>query len=120
VPQLLQRARNADPAGIPAVPVGHRVGIPWDTARRIGGERKGVFGHFDAEGLRLGAPSAEPLMEQLTGQQVQRQDAALTVLRRLLDPASLLDDVVLFDLPCLAGAAYRNRTDDLRITSASL
>ena len=28
VPQLLERAGDADPAGVPAVPVGHRVGIP--------------------------------------------------------------------------------------------
>ena len=41
--QLLQRAGDADPSGVPAVPVGHRVGIPWLPAYRVRGERERVF-----------------------------------------------------------------------------
>jgi hypothetical protein len=74
--------------------MGHRVGIPRLAACRIGRERERVFGHLDAEGTRLGPAAPEVLLEQLAGQQVQRQDAALAVLGRLLDVLALLDQVV--------------------------
>ena len=64
------------------------------AAYRVRGERERVFGHVDAESSRLSATTLEPLTEQLAGQKVQRQDAAFTVLGRLLDPVALLDDVV--------------------------
>ena len=38
--------------GVPPVPVRHRVGVPRRAARRVRGEREGVFGHPDAEGPR--------------------------------------------------------------------
>jgi hypothetical protein len=74
--------------------VRHRVGIPWRAACRVRGERERVFRDLDAEGLGLGAASLESFAEQLAGQQVEGQDAALAVFGCLLDPASLLDDVV--------------------------
>ena len=77
VPQFLQRAGDADPAGVPAVSVGHGVGVPWRPPRRIGGERVRVFRHGHAELGRLGAAALEPLAEQLTGEQVQREQAAV-------------------------------------------
>jgi len=94
VAEFLQRAGDADPSGVPAVPVSHRVGVPRRTARRVRGESERVFGHVDAKISRLSATTLEPLTEQLAGQKVQRQDAAFTVLGRLLDPVALLDDVV--------------------------
>ena len=89
VPELLQRAGDADPAGVPAVPVRHRVGIPRLAADRVRRERERVLRHLDAESPCLGAAALEPLLEQLAGQQVagqqvERQDAALSVLGRLL------------------------------------
>ncbi len=60
--------------------MGHGVRVPRLAAGRVGGERERVLGHLDAEGLGLGATAGEPLAEQLTGQQVQGQDAALAVL----------------------------------------
>ena len=45
----------------------------------------------------------KPLLEQLAGQQVQRQDAALAVLGRLLDALALLDQVVAGQADLLAG-----------------
>ena len=72
----------------------HRVRVPRLAACRVGREREGVFGHLDAEGTGLGAAALEPLLEELAGQQVQGQDAALSVLRCLLDVLALLDQVV--------------------------
>jgi hypothetical protein len=74
--------------------MGHRVGIPRLAAGRIGRERERVLRYLDAEGARLSAAAPEMLLEQLAGQQVQRQDAALPVLRCLLDVLALLDQVV--------------------------
>jgi len=94
VPKLLQRAGDADPASVAAIPVRHRVGVPRRVACRVGGERERVVRYLDAEGLGFGAAALESLAEQLASQQVQGQDAALAVLGRLLDPVALLDDVV--------------------------
>ena len=51
----------------------------------------------------LGSAALEALAEQLAGQKIQRQDAALAVLGRLLDPVPLLDDVGRGDPDLLAG-----------------
>lgn len=69
MPQLLQRACDADPAGVPAVPVGHRVGVPWRAACRVGGERECAFRHPGSEVPRLGTAALESLAKQFTGQQ---------------------------------------------------
>jgi hypothetical protein len=103
VPELLQRAGDADPAGVPPVPVGHGVRVPGRLARRVRRERECLLGHLDAQGPGLGAAAPEPLLEQLAGQQVQRQDAALAVLGRLLDVLALLDQVVAGQADLLAG-----------------
>ena len=63
VPQLLQRAGDADPPGVPAVPVGHRVGIPRRAACRVRRERECVFRHLDAKGPRVGSAALEALAE---------------------------------------------------------
>ena len=93
MPELLERAGDADPAGVAAVPVGHRVRVPWRAACRVGGEGEGIFRHPDAEGRSLGAAALEPLGEQLAGERVQGQQAAFAGLGRFLDPVALLDDV---------------------------
>ena len=103
VPQFLQGAGDADPAGVPAVSVGHGIGVPWRPARRIGGERVGIFWHGHAELVRLGAAAPEPLAEQLTGEQVQREEAAVACLGGFLDAGALLDDVVGGDPDLLGG-----------------
>jgi hypothetical protein len=83
--------------------VGHRVGIPRRAACRVRRERECVFWQLDAKGLRVGSAALEALAEKLAGQKVQRQDAAFTVLRRLLDPVPLLDDVIRGDPDLLTG-----------------
>jgi hypothetical protein len=70
--------------------VGHRVGIPWLVAGRVRGECERVFWDLDADGSRLGAAAPEPLLEELTSQQAERQDAAFSVLGRLLDVLAFL------------------------------
>jgi hypothetical protein len=94
VAQLLQRAGDADPAGLSAVAVGHRVGVPGLAACRVGRERERVFWDLDAEGTRLGAAAPEVLLEQLAGQQVQGQDAATDI--RSTTPSTLSNDSVRF------------------------
>ena len=91
VPELLQRAGDADPAGVPAVAMGHRVGVPRLAAGRVGRERERVFRHLDAEGACRDPAAPEVLLEQLAGQQVQGQDAALSVLGRLWGCPALTD-----------------------------
>jgi hypothetical protein len=83
--------------------VGHGVRVPGGLACRVGRERERVLGHRDAQGPGLGAAALEPLLEQLAGQQVQRQDPALAVLGRLLDVLALLDQVVAGQVDLLAG-----------------
>ena len=63
VPELLQRAGDADPAGVPAVPVGHGVRVPRLAARRVGREGERVLGHLDAKSPGFGAATLEPLLE---------------------------------------------------------
>ena len=103
VPELLQRTGDADPAGVPTVAVGHRVGVPRLAAHRVRREGERIVRHLDADGLCVGSAALEPVAEQLAGQKVQRQDAAFTVLGRLLDPVPLLDDVIRGDPDLLAG-----------------
>ena len=54
-------------------------------------------------GLCVGSAALEALAEHLAGQEVQGQDAAVTVLGCLLDPVPLLDDVGRGDPDLLAG-----------------
>ncbi len=82
---------------------GHRVGVPRLAACRVRGESERVVRHLHAEGLGPGAAALEPLAEQLAGQQAEGQDAALSVLGRLLDPLALLDQVVAGEPDLLAG-----------------
>jgi hypothetical protein len=63
VAELLQRAGDADPAGVPAVPVGHGVWVPRLAARRVGRKRERVLGYLDAESPGLGAAAQETLVE---------------------------------------------------------
>ena len=100
--QPLQRAGDANLAGVPAIPVGHRVRVPRRAAFRVRGEGERVVRYLHAEGLGLGAAALEPLAEQLAGQQVEGQDAALSVLGCLLDPLALLDQVVAGEADLLA------------------
>ena len=90
VPEFLQRAGDADPTGVSAVSVGHGVGVPWRSACGVGGERVSIVRHGDTIAGRFGAASLEPFAEQLTGEQVQRQSAAVARLRRFLDALSFL------------------------------
>ena len=78
-------------------------GFPWRPPRRIGGERVRVFRHGHAELVRLGAASLESLAEQLTGEQVQREQAAVACLGWFFDAGALLDDVVGGDPDLLVG-----------------
>ncbi|MGH3231269.1 MAG: hypothetical protein ACRDOA_22270 [Streptosporangiaceae bacterium] len=83
--------RTIDLERVATVPVGHRVGVPRHVPRWIRGERERIIGNCHPDGRELSAAAAEAIGEQLTGQKVQGQAAALTVLRGLLDPLALLD-----------------------------
>jgi hypothetical protein len=67
VPELLQRAGDADPAGVAAVAVCHGVRIPRLAACWVGRERERVFGYLDAKRPGLGPAALKPLLEELTG-----------------------------------------------------
>ena len=69
--ELLKRAGDANPARVPAVPVGHRVGIPGLATCRVGREREHVFGHLGTDRPGLGTAALESLAEQLAGQKCQ-------------------------------------------------
>ena len=69
----------------------------------VGRERERVLRHLHADGVGLGTATLEPVAEQLTGQQVQGQDAAISVLRRLFDVLPVLDQVAPGEPDLLAG-----------------
>ena len=63
VPELFQRAGDADPAGVAPVPVRRRVGVSRLTSGRIREEREGVCRDFDALGSRLCTAAPKALLE---------------------------------------------------------
>jgi hypothetical protein len=84
VPELpSERAGDADPAGVPAVPAGHRVGVPRLAANRVGRERECVLGHLDGKsrsGLSA-LPSRLPstVFQLRSGQQARLADQKLVL-----------------------------------------
>jgi hypothetical protein len=84
----------------------------------VRGERERVFWDLDADGSRLRAAALEPLLEELTSQQVERQDAALSVLGRLLDVLALLDQVVAGQADLLAGEVEPVLAQSAHLTTA--
>ena len=103
MPELLQRAGDAKLVGVPPVPVSHSVRVPRLTACRVGREREGIIRHLDAKCPGFGATAPEPVLEQSAGQQVQGQNASLSVFRRLLDVVTILDKVVADETRLMAG-----------------
>ena len=63
VPELLQGTDDADPAGVPAIPVRHCVGVPRLAACRVGRERERILGHLDGERPGFGTATLELLLK---------------------------------------------------------